>query len=433
MESLPSEMHSFIVHQCNKEDTMNLRLVSKAFYNDVTRRLFSTLYVKNTDIGIQSYQNILSSSHLAKSVCQINFITMEDPEEYEDRYPGGAELSLEFSEALESICKFPNLTGVGIHFSKECSVYDPSRWYVGRANESPEYRSDVIKALFRGLNNLDYPTPNVRSLSINNLQNVNDSEIVSSDNFRSVLSRLTTLRLKVVSEWETVIPGSTWRLPAMYQFFTELPQVWLAPCAANLTSLKPHVDCRWGYLPKADFRGLHLPKLRKLDLGNYTFRHDWQLEWILSHGATLEELTLDDCPIVHCIQSFGQLDSEGYVVNHANREISPESAWTHERRWSHYFSEMEKRLPKLKNSRYGIGPWGVKGPNHFEDDVLDESVGEKGYIGFDMGLHPTPWVENERGYITDGELAKFGFPTAEFENDKAAYDRLVDIVVARGT
>jgi hypothetical protein len=172
MESLPFKIQNFMVRQCAKEDIMNLRLVSKAFHNHATHRLFSTLHMKNTDGSIQYYQNILSSPHLAKALRQITFITVEDPEEEHDRDCEAAELSEEFSKALESSCNFPNRNAVGIHFSKHCGADDPSRWYIEQAHESFNYRSDVFKAFKFGPNNPEYPTPNVRSLSINNLQYV---------------------------------------------------------------------------------------------------------------------------------------------------------------------------------------------------------------------------------------------------------------------
>jgi hypothetical protein len=64
---------------------------------------------------------------------------------------------------------------------------------------------------------------------------------------------------------------------------------------------------------------------------------------------------------------------------------------------------------------------------------LNKDVGRKGYICFDRGLGPTPWIENERGCMTDSELAAFGFPVEEFESDRAAYDRLIDTIAVRET
>jgi hypothetical protein len=139
----------------------------------------------------------------------------------------------------------------------------------------------------------------------------------------------------------------------------EIGPVWFDPVKANLTGLKLHADVDWGWVPEADFRGLHFPRLRKLELGNYTFSHDWQLEWILSHGKTLEELALDDCPIIYHARNFGGLKKEGYVID-PKIDVGEEITRTYDHRWSHFFEEMERRLPALKRFQYGIGPCGSK-------------------------------------------------------------------------
>jgi hypothetical protein len=458
--SLPYEINNFLVRQCDIEDVKSLRLVSKAFYNHATRRLFAALYVKNTDSGIHSYQNILSAPHLTEAVRQITFLTVENPEESraqgQPQDGNTAQLSDGFTSALSSTYKFPNLASVGIHFSKPCNISDTRRYDTLSALQTRYFRADVLEALLRGLNNLEYPTPNVRSLSLHNLQDVNG--ITDSADFRSLLSRLTTLRLKAVSEWARDISWeSPWDYTTMRRFFVELPHAWLAPCAANLTSLKLHLDLtnvrlhmdlQGGYLPKADLRGVHFPKLQALDLGKYAFGYDWQLEWILLHGATLEELTLDDCPIAHRIWDIGERDREDYALRPTN-DSGHCSQWRYDRGWSHYFAEMEKRLPKLRSFRYGMGQWGCR--DHFEDDILDREVevGEEEYPDFDMTLgaaswndglrSTTPWFMNGCGYLVDDELARYGSPgedfsylDEEFENDRAAYGKLMVAVAARG-
>ncbi|EDN92448.1 hypothetical protein SS1G_08311 [Sclerotinia sclerotiorum 1980 UF-70] len=44
-----------------------------------------------------------------------------------------------------------------------------------------------------------------------------------------------------------------------------------------------------------------------LELGNYSFSHDWQLDWILSHGETLQVLILDFRPIVSVLRHRGEI------------------------------------------------------------------------------------------------------------------------------
>ncbi|KAH9225019.1 hypothetical protein DL95DRAFT_378681, partial [Leptodontidium sp. 2 PMI_412] len=90
----------------------------------------------------------------------------------------------------------------------------------------------------------------------------------------------------------------------MYGFFDELAETWLKPAQPNLTSLTLHADVLWGYIPECDLRSVHFPNLRKLELGLYTFSHDWQLDWICSH-TTLQVLIMDRCSIVSYAQAYG--------------------------------------------------------------------------------------------------------------------------------
>jgi hypothetical protein len=57
--------------------------------------------------------------------------------------------------------------------------------------------------------------------------------------------------------------------------------------------------------PRWDCRGLRFPQLKSLSLGNWSIAHEWQVEWILAHADTLEELYLDDCAIAYALR-FGR-------------------------------------------------------------------------------------------------------------------------------
>lgn len=86
------------------------------------------------------------------------------------------------------------------------------------------------------------------------------------------------------------------------------------------------------------------------------FSHDWQLEWLLEHAATLEELSLDDCLIVHHARHYGDLDDEGFAVE-PERDYGSVTVRTYGRRWASVFSETQSGLLKLNVFRFGIGPW----------------------------------------------------------------------------
>lgn len=96
---------------------------------------------------------------------------------------------------------------------------------------------------------------------------------------------------------------------------SQLPILWLQPAAANLTTLVLYQSIPFGYLPKLELRGLQFPNLQTLALGNYTFSHDWQLDWLTSCSPVLKNIFLDN-PIVifHRIHVDLLEDDEGYPI-----------------------------------------------------------------------------------------------------------------------
>lgn len=48
--------------------------------------------------------------------------------------------------------------------------------------------------------------------------------------------------------------------------------------------------------------GVHFPNLQSLTLGNFSFVNDDQLNWILGHSSTLEELYMVRCFIVFYVR-----------------------------------------------------------------------------------------------------------------------------------
>lgn len=258
------------------------------------------------------------------------------------------------TKVIALISNFPNLTSVNIEFAGVCGMADDV-WAMP-PEETHAFRTEILTAVFAALNDPDHPTPHLRSLSIKNLQNKNDAVLTTSENFFSVLGRLTELRLRIVTEGCTSSPESAWRFRELYDFFQELPSVWLQPCRSNLKSLTLHCAEMWGYLPKADFRGLEIPNLKSLELGNWTITHNWQVDWILEHGQTLEKLVLDDCPIVSYTRNFGHMDIENYPTK-------PWEDWggrtngVYDRTWADVFRKLEDGLGRLKVFQLGQGEW----------------------------------------------------------------------------
>ena len=229
-------------------------------------------------------------------------------------------------------------------------------------------------------------------------------------------------------------------------FFSELRSVWLEPTSHNLTHLTLFCDGYWGYTPKVDFRGLHFKNLRSLALGSWTFMNHWQLDWILSHGDTLYELSLDDCPILCLLKCSTEweplygLDQSDFISLGSGSETWCEH-FQYSARWHQYFDRFRTRLRHLCKFQFGFGPWNEHRAFEKIDD-LGVALIERRYMIFDGTIEPSQWVECwEDGYYdaiwglnNDGEgcQGEFRTPNIECRNrDAAALRSLMTEVTQR--
>jgi hypothetical protein len=278
-------------------------------------------------------------------------------------------LTSEMKQLITKVNRFLNLTNIAIVFSATCAVIEADDYVTMQPEESVTFRTKVLKTLLAALNNPNQPLPRLTSLSLKNLQNFNNPKVVESENFKNLLGRLEGLRLKIIMEREEAAPEASWHHAELYNFMTELPTIWLEPARENLARLTLHMDEFWGYLPKADFRGVRFPRLKRLESGNYTFTHDWQLDWIISQD-TVVELVLDGCPIIKRLRTYGPLDDEGYVKSPTG--MGETKVQNYEGKWSEYFARLEG-MRSLKRLRFGVGEWS-DGANFDGEDWVSEGI-----------------------------------------------------------
>jgi hypothetical protein len=122
-----------------------------------------------------------------------------------------------------------------------------------------------------------------------------------------------------------------------------------------------------GWFPKLDLRSVHFNSLQSLTLGQFIFSHDWQFDWIVSHGPTLRALYLDHCSILHQIgyAHTNGLDSEGYFAYDETMDwprspaVDPahDAEWpifvNYEIRWHEVFDRFSRELPELHTFKFG--------------------------------------------------------------------------------
>ncbi|KAF4462605.1 hypothetical protein FALBO_10588 [Fusarium albosuccineum] len=230
----------------------------------------------------------------------------------------------------------------------------------------------------------------IKELTISNLADYNEPNLLSSGAWNKVLSLPTLIDLKLLTATETdeAAPEHTVYFEEKYAMMGDLPHTWLSPVfSENLRVLSLYYADYWGWFPKMDFRLLGdtpFPRLKVLALGNYVLSHEWQVDWLASVGQQsgsggLEELYLNDCPILFKARQRGSLDIEDpeypLVSNvldaNRNKEIH-----NYHIRWHHVLSRWAQSMRALRVFRMGSGSWGGSGDtlNSILQDVLYSEI-----------------------------------------------------------
>jgi hypothetical protein len=372
---LPEELIALCCKHIDSFTARALRLTCKRLTPIATKNLLSHVHLLPTTESAKKARAILENEKLMPFVTVVSIKSSlenvtpdiwpvwdvpddwrKDRPEYADETKHGLEingvLSSAFKTMLDNIGLFKNLRRVELKF--EWQVRGLASWDDdGNHKERTEYREPFLRNFFRALNHPEHPASKVQSLSICNLHDLSNHETLRSEDFKVVLSRVDNLELGIATEERKAGPEREIEYSERHQFFgTDLIDLWLAPVQHNLVNLKLYSNCYWGYLPKCDLRKLRFPRLKGLAFGRMTFTHDWQLDWIISHGQTLESLTLYDCPIIHDAKVAQATDSERYVKlqdGTVEWDLDNVTTWSYGSRWHDYFHKMTIGLPGLQH------------------------------------------------------------------------------------
>jgi hypothetical protein len=381
---LPEELIALCCKHIDSFTARALRLTCKRLTPIATKNLLSHVHLLPTTESAKKARAILENEKLMPFVTVVSIKSSlenvtpdiwpvwdvpddwrKDRPEYADETKHGLEingvLSSAFKTMLDNIGLFKNLRRVELKF--EWQVRGLASWDDdGNHKERTEYREPFLRNFFRALNHPEHPASKVQSLSICNLHDLSNHETLRSEDFKVVLSRVDNLELGIATEERKAGPEREIEYSERHQFFgTDLIDLWLAPVQHNLVNLKLYSNCYWGYLPKCDLRKLRFPRLKGLAFGRMTFTHDWQLDWIISHGQTLESLTLYDCPIIHDAKVARATDSERYVKlqdGTVEWDLDNVTTWSYGSRWHDYFHKMTIGLPGLQHFGMAHHPWG---------------------------------------------------------------------------
>lgn len=369
-DQLPLELLTLIVSEVERSDlatTKSLRCVSRRCADVCTGLVFrsSTLLLRQKSIN--NLRSLLDKPGLCSAVTHLTIDTAEYTDTCMDTYDWeyrDEELLQSFLAVLKKLGRLRNLRSVKLKSSSECVGPQQRRhWWARNVPESIKFRADVLQSIFAGLN-AEYASPKLDQLCIENLQGCGNEMLVRSKDFGAVLSRVQKLELQITTEdvdGDGSLPANLGKKELHSFFGQQLVQGWLEPVREHLTHLKLYSrDMYFGYLPKC-----HLPTfpaLRSLILGSLSFSHEEQLTWVLTHGNTLEELVLDNCPIVIGVRIPSTLDSNNFPIeplfnSSSTGSILAPSSFLYPARWHDYFSRFAVGLNKLRSIRCGFGDW----------------------------------------------------------------------------
>lgn len=139
------------------------------------------------------------------------------------------------------------------------------------------------------------------------------------------------------------------------------------------------------------------------------------MDWILSHGATLTELYLDDCPILFVVAVY---EKEKIYLSPDDFEFNPDLIEPYyveyEKRWHDYFRSFKNGLPLLRHFRYGHRSTPFENETQMPVGLADES-----YMVFCEGYRRGPLMD----YAMHG--GAYGEPLKPSEEDDKALDELL--------
>ncbi|KAK0306227.1 hypothetical protein LTR82_016442 [Friedmanniomyces endolithicus] len=243
LEDLPEELIELCLEKLDKGSLQNLRLVNRFFTSRASKVLYWGVTVYCSEHSAQNARLLLDRDHLNPLIKSLALHTY-DPDLLPDRFESrGGELPEEFETFLGDVGRFRGLRAVQLEYLEDCAVERlPTDDAANPIPElqSVEFRSRVLTALVQGLNHEEHPATKVHDLKIDCLQDVVDTTLARSDDFRAVVARLDLLSLHIISESEThpdrITPSLY--LPEPYHFFgNDLRQYWLEPVRENLTHL----------------------------------------------------------------------------------------------------------------------------------------------------------------------------------------------------
>ncbi|KAJ4200062.1 hypothetical protein FSOLCH5_011287 [Fusarium solani] len=438
---LPPEIWDSICALLLKPSLSRLRLVSSGFDHIALPWVYRNLRLEGFGNSAERFVKIAKSPKLRDLVRELTVDTSVGPEfTYNSNW--GYPFPTSFMDALPYLRCFGYLTALHLRFNEYCG--EDARRGVS-IEETWDFRYGVLDTVCHCVAGMWTPDKQIeidkksehqwcdysrkhadpeddlgvpfdqviqlKELTVTNLADFHDTDLVASGALKKAMSlpSLIDLKLLIATEMDESMNESSVYYEEKYEFFDHLSQTWLAPSIGDrLRVLSLYYNEYWGWLPKMDFRSMNFPQLKVFALGHYIFSHDWQIDWIASIGQKnesggLEELYLDDCPILFQALQASPLDASdpGYPALSTVLDEADSEMHEYPMRWHHVLTRWATSLKALRVFRMGHGEWHQAPEDTFksvlkdfrdvDEDVLRYRLSQNAHRSFDC---PGPLVSD---------------------------------------
>ncbi|KAF5639548.1 uncharacterized protein FTJAE_4886 [Fusarium tjaetaba] len=356
---LPPEIVTLICSNLPKPDLLRSRLATQRLHDAATPFAFQAFHLRAYGTVVTDFTCIAASAHLRSYVKEITIDTNIGPG-YEEFEWAWIEEDWSFRyRILDTVSHC--VVGMWTH-AKQVEIDERASlpdFEVRYLDDDPEFVGGCKEDL--------------QELTISNLADYHDPNLDSSKAWQQLLRlpHLHDLKLLVTTEYhrsQTQICFPQER----HEFFQKLPSTWLSPSLGDhLGTLSLYYTEYWGWFPRMNLYEIGtLPQLKVLALGHFAVTDKRQTDWIAGIGkrngsGALEELYLDDCPILFEARQHGPLTNDGYPDPRVVLEDNYATSVTKEYgiRWHNVLKTWRGRMKGLRKFIMGHGDWSSQWPS----------------------------------------------------------------------
>ncbi|KAJ4993665.1 hypothetical protein SVAN01_00719 [Stagonosporopsis vannaccii] len=388
--ALPAEIQRQCFNYLDGVNLKSMRLTSKALVDIATEALFDLVTIHVTAESAQRFTTLIENANIRRCIRTLYLDSQLEKYVSYDECCSHHRMPEWWKEAVAawSCITLPNLRKIVLDTAYAC-VDDG-------------HCAELMLALTNFVSHA-----NVDALTIKHLQDLCPQQCLDFAQVSKMPKKLNFL----ITTWTDDASDYENENSARHSFFNQrLNASWLDMSQSQLTHLTLHCNTYWGVFPRWQLGGLHFPSLKSLAFSKWTIGFDWQLDFITSHGQTLEQLNLTDCPILHASRMERHQSTNAWQLGPppTSRGKPPTTEYFFDTRWHHALLDFQHKLSKLKHFSMGRGP---VGPSFWGE--VDRCADE----AFDDRYELVPCIDFSRYAIFD-----FGEGAIEYESPMFEWD-----------